>query len=70
MQTPLPVQLEQWIRVVQNKKSPYDLKEMSLLHLKNIHAIIDKVIKENSRHEMVKTNWKTNKTKNENMFTR
>jgi hypothetical protein len=70
MQTPLPVQLEQWIKVVQNKKSPYDLKEMSLLHLKNIHAIIDKVIKENSRHEIVKNNWKNNKTKNENMFTR
>ena len=70
MQTPLPVQLEQWIKVVQNKKSPYDLKEMSLLHLRNIHAIIDKVIKDNSRQEMVKNNWKTNKTKNENLYTR
>jgi hypothetical protein len=69
MQTPLPVQLEQWIKVVQNKKSPYDLREISLLHLRNIHAIIDKVIKDNSRHEMVKNNWK-NKSKNENMHTR
>lgn len=69
MQTPLPVQLEHWIKIVQNKKSPYDLKESSLLHLKNIHAIIDKVIKDNSRHETLKNNWK-NKTKNENLHTR
>jgi hypothetical protein len=49
MQTPLPVQLEHWIKIVQNKKSPYDLKEASLLHLKNIHAIIDKVLADSDK---------------------
>lgn len=69
MQTPLPVQLEQWIKIVQNKKSPYDLREISLLHLRNIYDTIDKVIKDNSRQEITKNNWK-NKIKNENMHTR
>jgi hypothetical protein len=69
MQTPLPVQIEHWIKIAQNKKSPYDLREVSLLHLRNIHAIIDKVIKDNFRQETLKNNWK-NKSKNENMHTR
>ena len=56
MQTPVPVQLDQWIKTVQNKKSPYDLREASILHLKNIHAIIDKVLKENTRPAT--THWK------------
>jgi len=57
MQTPVPVQLDQWIKTVQNKKTPYDLREASILHLKNIHAIIDKVLKENIRPSP--TQWKT-----------
>lgn len=69
MQTPLPVQIEQWIKVVQNKKAPHDLKEVSLLHLRNIHAIIDKVIRENTRRETSIKNW-GNKSKNENLSTR
>ena len=57
MQTPIPVQLEQWIKTVQNKRSPYDLREASLLHLKNIRDIIDQVIRENGRGNH---NWKSN----------
>lgn len=66
MQTPMPVQLEQWIKTVENKRSPYDLREISILHLKNVRDIIDKVIRENTR-EPLKNNtivkdWKrTNK---------
>ena len=56
MQTPIPVQLEQWIKTVQNKKSPYDLREASMLHLKNIRDIIDQVIRENGRSNF---NWKS-----------
>jgi len=61
MQTPLPVQIEHWIKIAQNKKSPQDLRETSLLHLQNIHAIIDKVIKDNSKRDMVKYNLKNRK---------
>ncbi len=56
MQTPMPVQLEHWIKTVQNKKSPYDLREASMLHLKNIRDIIDQVIRENGRSNF---NWKS-----------
>lgn len=65
MQTPIPVQLEQWIKTAQNKKSPYDLKEMSILHLKNVRDIIDKVIRENTKESINRSpikEWnKTNK---------
>lgn len=65
MQTPIPVQLEQWIKTVQNKKSPYDLKEMSILHLKNVRDIIDRVIRENTKETINRSpikEWnKTNK---------
>ncbi len=57
MQTPIPVQLEQWIKTVQNKRSPYDLREASILHLKNIRDIIDQVIRENGRSN---NTWKSN----------
>ena len=57
MQTPIPVQLDQWIKTAQNKRSPYDLREASLLHLKNIRDIIDQVIRENGRGNH---NWKSN----------
>jgi hypothetical protein len=46
----MPVQLEQWIKTAQNKKSPYDLRQASLLHLTNIRDIIDQVIRENGRN--------------------
>jgi len=57
MQTPIPVQLEQWIKTAQNKRSPHDLRESSILHLKNIRDIIDQVIRENGRS---KNTWKNN----------
>jgi len=54
----MPVQLEHWIKTVKNKKSPYDLREASMLHLKNIRDIIDQVIREreNGRNNF---NWKS-----------
>ena len=42
MQTPLPVQVEHWIKIIDNKKSPSDLKEQAMLHLKNIRDTIDR----------------------------
>jgi hypothetical protein len=54
----MPVQLEQWIKTVQNKKSPYDLRETSILHLRNVRDIIDKVIRENTRQEINVKDWK------------
>ena len=44
MQTPLPVQLEYWIKIAENKKSPYDLRQNAILHLKTIRDTIDKVL--------------------------
>ena len=41
MKTPLPVQIEDWIKVVVNKRSPNTAKEIAMLHLKNVRAIID-----------------------------
>ncbi len=49
MQTPLPVQLEYWIRIAENKRSPYDLKQNAILHLKAIRDTIDKVLVESTR---------------------
>ena len=45
MQTPIPVQLEHWIQIVNNRKSPYDLRQNAILHLKNIRDTIDKSLK-------------------------
>jgi len=42
MQTPLPVQVEHWIKIIDNKKSPNDLREQAMLHLKNIRDTIDR----------------------------
>jgi hypothetical protein len=60
MQTPIPVQLEQWIKIAQNKKSPYDLRETSLLHLKTIRDIINRVIYENEKSNHF---WRSNNKK-------
>lgn len=49
MQTPLPVQLEYWIKIAENKKSPYDLKQNAILHLTAIRDTIDKVLVASSR---------------------
>jgi hypothetical protein len=51
MQTPLPVQLENWIKIVQNKKTPADLKNITKLHLRNIRAIIDQVLEESDNYK-------------------
>ena len=42
MQTPLPVQVEHWLKIIDNKRSPNDLKEQAMLHLTNIRDTIDK----------------------------
>jgi hypothetical protein len=49
MQTPLPVQLEYWIKIAENKKSPYDLRQNAILHLKTIRDTIDKVLVDANR---------------------
>jgi hypothetical protein len=42
--TPLPAQLEYWIKIVENKKSPMDLKCNAILHLRTVRDTISKVI--------------------------
>jgi len=61
MQTPIPAQLEQWIKLATNKKAPPDLRQHAILHLSNIRDIIDKSIKNNSGRSS---------NKNENLYTR
>lgn len=63
MQTPLPVQLEQWIKNVQNKKAPFDVRQTSMTHLIVIRDLLDKVIRSNQQRPN-----KGNASKNENMF--
>ena len=62
MQTPIPAQLENWLKIVNDKKSPQDLRYSAILHLTAIRAIIDK-----SLDTTVK---KQGQRKYENMFTR
>jgi hypothetical protein len=64
MQTPLPVQLENWIKNVQNKKTPYDIRQSSMMHLVALRELLDKVIRANQTR-----NDKGNKSKHENMST-
>ena len=59
MQTPMPVQLEHWIKLVNNHKAPYELREAAILHLTRIRDTIDKSLKNNSRGP----------SKHENLFT-
>lgn len=49
MQTPLPVQVEYWLKIAENKKSPYDLRQNAILHLITIRDTIDKVLVNASR---------------------
>lgn len=55
MQTPLPAQIEYWMKIVGNKKSHPTLKEDAMLHLSNIRDIIDHTLfigkKEKPKHE-------------------
>ena len=62
MQTPIPVQVEQWLKVVNNKKAPYDLQQSARLHLINIRDIIDRSLKEErgrNQHENLSTRGHT-----------
>lgn len=58
MGTPIPAQLEVWLKIVNNKKAPRDLREQAVLHLTNIRDTIDKSLRNNRQH------------KNENRYTR
>lgn len=52
MQTPLPAQIEHWMKIVHNKKSHPTLKEDAMLHLSNIRDIINETLtKGKVRHE-------------------
>jgi len=42
MQTPIPAQLENWLKIVENKRSPQDLRATAVLHLTAIRDIINK----------------------------
>lgn len=42
MQTPIPAQIEHWIKIVENKRTPQNLREAAVLHLTAIRDIIDK----------------------------
>lgn len=56
MQTPLPAQIEYWMKIVNNKKSHPNLKEDAMLHLSTIRDIINETLTRG-------------KTRHENMFT-
>ena len=62
MQTPIPAQLENWLKIVENKRSPQDLRNAAILHLTAIRAIIDK--------SLGTTMKKQGQRKYENMSTR
>ena len=49
MNTPIPAQLEHWLKIVTNKKSPQDLREQAVLHLTNIRDTIDKSLRNNNQ---------------------
>jgi len=55
MQTPLPAQIEHWMKIVHNKKSHPNLREDAMLHLSNIRDIINETLT-------------IGRPKNENMF--
>ncbi len=62
MQTPIPAQIEHWLKIVENKRSPHDLKESAVLHLTAIRDIINKSLGTNSK--------KHGQRKHENMYIR
>jgi hypothetical protein len=59
MQTPLPVQIEYWIKIAENKKSPYDLRQNAILHLTTVRDTIDKVLGDSSRQNKIIPRIKT-----------
>jgi hypothetical protein len=40
----MPAQIENWLKIVENKKSPQDLRQNAILHLASIRDIINKSI--------------------------
>lgn len=44
MQTPLPAQIEYWMKIVTDKKAKHTLREDATLHLINIRDTIDSVL--------------------------
>ena len=54
MQTPIPAQIEQWIKTLTDKKSPYDLKNTARLHLVNVRDIIDKSLGHTTKNQRQK----------------
>lgn len=61
MQTPLPAQIEYWMKIVTDKKSKFSLKEDAILHLTNIRDTINDVLSLTIKKEI---------RKDENMHTR
>ncbi len=62
MQTPIPAQIENWLKIVENKKLPQDLRSTAILHLTAIRDIINE--------SLGTTMKKQGQRKYENMFTR
>lgn len=44
MQTPVPAQIEHWIKIATDKRSHGTLKEDAMLHLSTIRDIIDQTL--------------------------
>jgi hypothetical protein len=51
MQTPLPAQIEHWLKIVHNKKAQASLKDDAALHLTNIRDIIDESLAARKKNE-------------------
>ena len=62
MQTPIPAQIENWLKIVENKKLPQDLRSTAILHLTAIRDIINE--------SLGTTMKKQGQRKYENMSTR
>lgn len=63
MQTPLPAQIEYWMKIVHNKKSHPTLREDAMLHLSTIRDIINEtLVKGKARHENLFTGRHTHRS--------
>lgn len=54
MQTPIPAQIEQWLKIIADKRSPYDLRSNAVLHLSNIRDTIDKALESTMKKQRQK----------------
>lgn len=66
MKTPIPAQVEHWMKIAENKKAPYDLRQNAILHLENIRDTINRSLRTTSTNNSNKQGF----TKNENLFIR